>query len=383
MQSLATILGLGLFAVFFLSVTVKFARCIRIVPQRREYIIERLGKYSSTWRAGLHILIPFVDRVAYVRDLKEESIEVPPQECFTRDNVRVEVDGVIYISVTNSFKASFGISDYRYAANVLAQTTTRSVVGTLDLDRTFKERDAINMKVLHALDEVSEVWGIKVHRYEVKNIVPPPTVRDAMERQMSAERERRALLARAEGAKTESINQSLGSRAELINNSEGEKQRRINEAQGRAAEILALAQASAESIGTMGWALAQPGGAEAIKLQLSKRYLGKLRSLGHPRTNIVLPADMSELSALLDSIGLGDHSGIEVSDEEIVANANRPPPISKPIVAPVLDVEAPRPVTTEMPALGAGSLDPVPTLVDGGAAVPAGAEADTGPDDAD
>lgn len=379
MSTIAGALGAILFGLLGVTVAVKFARCIRIVPQRREYIIERLGKYSKTWGAGLHILVPFVDSVAYIRDLKEESIEVPPQECFTKDNVRVEVDGVIYISVTNSFNAAYGITDYRFAANVLAQTTTRSIIGTLELDKTFEERDAINRRVLQALDEVSEAWGIKVHRYEVKNIVPPPTVRDAMERQMGAERDRRALLQRAQGEKEARINKSLGTQAELINNSEGEKQRRINEAQGRASEVIALAQATSESVEKMGWALAQPGGADAIKLQLSKRYLDKLQALGHPRTNIVLPTDMSRLDDWLGAVGLGEDSPIEVTDEEIAANAGRPAPEFKPLKVPDAEIEAPRPVTTELPALGAGdAASPVPTLVDG--AVPAGVGA-AGDDD--
>jgi regulator of protease activity HflC (stomatin/prohibitin superfamily) len=356
-SAIATAMWVGL----GLLTAVKFARCIRIVPQRREFIVERLGKYHATWGAGLHVLIPFFDKVAYVRDLKEESIEVPPQECFTKDNVRVEVDGVIYISVTDSYNASYGVTDYRYAANVLAQTLTRSVIGTLELDRTFEDRESINTRVLGALDEVGEAWGIKVHRYEVKNIVPPATVRDAMERQMAAERERRALLARAEGEKEARINKSLGTKAELVNRSQGEMQRRINEAEGKAEEILALSKATAQSVEKMGWALAQPGGSEAIKLQLSKRYLDKLEHLGRPGTKVVLPADLARMDELLGSIGLSE---LDVPDEEIVANAKLPPPRIDPLPIPTAD-------DADL-AVVPPAEEPVPTLVDAVAQTPAG-----------
>jgi regulator of protease activity HflC (stomatin/prohibitin superfamily) len=245
---------------------------------------------------------------------------VPPQDCFTRDNVRVEVDGIIYMSVTNSKQASYGVTDFRFAAIQLAQTTTRSVIGTLDLDQTFEEREAINHRVVAVLNDVSDAWGLKVHRYEVKNIVPPASVRDAMERQMSAERERRTLLARADAERQSRINDSEGKKAEAINASEGEMQRRVNEAEGRAAEILAVAQATAESIEKMGSALVQEGGSDAIKLRLSQLYLTKLSSLARRETSIVLPADLTRFDALLASAGV-DLASEQAEQGELEARA--------------------------------------------------------------
>lgn len=336
-MNLWTAISLLMWGALAVVTGIQFAKCIRLVPNRREYVVERLGKYARTLGPGLHILVPFFDKVTYVRDLREESIEVPPQECFTADNVRVEVDGVIYISVTDTYNASYGITDYRHAASTLAQTTTRSVIGTLDLDRTFEEREAINARVVHTLEEVGEAWGMKVHRYEVKNIVPPPSVRDAMERQMAAERDRRALIFRAEGERQSRINGSEGKKAELINTSEGEKQRRINEAEGRAAEIRSLAQANAESVEKMGWALAQTGGSDAIRLQLSKRYLEKIEGLARAGAKVVVPADIGKLSDLLGNVGLSG-SDLDVSEAEQQRAKNLPPPRSRPLPIPK-DVE--------------------------------------------
>ncbi len=299
--NLATVgLWLGLFGILAWN----FARCIRIVPQRTEFIVERLGKYHRTLGAGFKILVPFIDKVAFQRDLKEESMEVPPQEAFTKDNVKVEVDGVIYLSVEDSKMASYGITDYRFAAIQLAQTTTRSVVGTLELDRTFEERDEVNSRVVGVLSEVAEAWGIRVHRYEVKNIVPPPTVRDAMERQMAAERDRRAVLARAEGEMRSRINESEGVMRETINRSEGEKQRRINEAQGHAQEILAVAQATAESIEKIGAALSRPGGVEATNLRLSQQLVTQLGNLASGKHSVLLPSDLGSVEQVLGSVAL-------------------------------------------------------------------------------
>lgn len=325
-----------------LVLLVKLIQSIRLVPTRKAYIVERLGRYHKTLGPGLHPLLPFIDKVAYIQDLREETIEVPPQECFTRDNVRVEVDGVIYISVVNPENASYGVTDYRYAAMQLAQTTTRSVIGTLDLDRTFEEREAINARVVGVLAEVGDAWGIRVHRYEVKNIVPPLTVKDAMERQMAAERDRRALLARAEGQKESMVNESEGRKQELINRSEGEKQRRINEAQGRAEEVLAIARATAESIRKLAAALSVPGGAQAVQLQLSQKYLSKLPALARPDKRVVLPADLSRMDDLLAAVGLDPKAGLAgevqatAASEAEVANAKEasarvpsPPPIGQ------------------------------------------------------
>jgi regulator of protease activity HflC (stomatin/prohibitin superfamily) len=293
----------GLFwAVALLYVTVRFIKSVQLVPTQSAYIVERLGRYHGTLNPGFHFLLPFIDRIAYVQDLKEAAIEVPPQDCFTRDNVNVEVDGILYLSVVNPVSASYGITNYREAAIQLVQTTTRSVIGTIDLDRTFEERDLINSRVLAALGEVSEAWGIRVHRYEVKGIVPPASVRDAMERQMNAERERRAVLARAEGEKLTRINESEGQKQELINRSEGEKQRRVNEAEGKAAEILAIARATAESIEKMGRTLVSEGGAEAVRMRLAQSYLQRMSLLARKNTEVVLAADLTDMGSMLAAI---------------------------------------------------------------------------------
>lgn len=289
-----------IFAVF----VIKLFQSIRLVPTKSAYIVERLGKYHSTLDAGFHTLIPFVDKVAYIHELKEETIDVPPQECFSSDEVNVEVDGVIYISVTDPVKASYGITDYRYAAIQLAQTTTRSVIGTLDLDRTFEERDVISAKVVEVLDQAGAIWGIRVHRYEIKNITPPETVKNAMEMQVNAERERRALLAKSEGDKQSKINRSEGVKAETINRSEGEMQRRINEAEGKAEEILTLSRATAESIERLASVIAAPGGHNALRMQLGEQYFKQLDGLSKHSSRVVLPGNMVDFDYWMDSIGL-------------------------------------------------------------------------------
>lgn len=283
---------------------IKLFQSIRLVPTKSAYIVERLGKYHSTLDAGFHALIPFVDKVAYIHDLKEETIDVPPQECFSSDEVNVEVDGVIYISVTDPVKASYGITDYRYAAIQLAQTTTRSVIGTLDLDRTFEERDVISAKVVEVLDQAGAMWGIRVHRYEIKNITPPETVKNAMEMQVNAERERRALLAKSEGDKQSKINRSEGIKAETVNRSEGEMQRRINEAEGKAEEILTLSRATAESIERLASVIAAPGGHNALRMQLGEQYMKQLDGLSYKNSRVVLPGNMVDFDYWMNSIGL-------------------------------------------------------------------------------
>jgi regulator of protease activity HflC (stomatin/prohibitin superfamily) len=298
------IIGLVIIALYAIIFVIKLIRAIRIVPQRMEFIVERLGKYSKTLKPGFHVLVPFLDRVTYTQDLREETINVPPQECFTLDNVKVEVDGVIYISVMNSEKASYGITEYRTGAIQLAQTTVRSVIGTLEMDTTFEERELINERILAVLSQASESWGIKVHRYEVKNIEPPESVRKAMEQQMSAERERRAMIAKAEGEKGSRINKSEGIKPELINTSEGEMQRRINEAEGHSKEIEALAEATALAIEKVAEAVMEKGGADAVQLRLTEQYLNNLGKIASPETSVLLPADLTQLDRLLASIGL-------------------------------------------------------------------------------
>ncbi|MBV1876015.1 MAG: paraslipin [Pseudomonadales bacterium] len=293
---------LAIWGLLFLVVIVKFFQSIRLVSTKTAHIVERLGQYHKTLEAGFHALIPFFDKVTFVQDLREEAIDVPPQDCFTGDEVKVVVDGVIYMSIVDPVKASYGIVDYRYAAVQLAQTTTRSVIGTLDLDRTFEERDVMSAKVVEVLDLAGAAWGIRVHRYEIKNITPPDTVRNAMEKEVNAERERRAILASSEGDKQSRINRSEGLKTELINRSEGEMQRRINEAEGQAEEILAIAGATAESIRKIATVVVQPAGSEALKLQLNERYINVLKSLENSK--IILPADLTQYQNWVDNLAL-------------------------------------------------------------------------------
>lgn len=294
---------LVVWAFIFLYLAFKFIQAICLVPTKSAYVVERLGKYKCTLEAGFHVLLPFIDRVAFVQDLKEETIDVPPQQCFSMDEVNVEVDGVIYIQVVDPVKASYGITDYRFAAMQLAQTTTRSVIGTLDLDRTFEERDIISAKVVEVLDKAGETWGIRVHRYEIKNITPPLTVKNAMELQVNAEREKRAILAKSLGDKQSRINRSEGDMTEMINISEGEKQRRINSAEGKAEEILAIATATSEAINTIADAIEQPGGDQAIEMQLNEQYIQQLAGLSAKDRKIVLPANLLDFNQWLGTLG--------------------------------------------------------------------------------
>lgn len=306
MMDVFSMINLTVWGAITLFVIFKFVRSIRLVPTKYAYIVERLGKYHGTLGAGFHMLIPFIDKVAYIVDLKEETIDVPPQECFTFDNVKVEVDGVMYISVADPQKASYGITDYREGAIQLAQTTTRSIIGTLELDKTFEERSLISSKVVEVLSDAGASWGISVHRFEIKNIAPPASVQDAMEKQVSAERERRSIVAKAEGDKQSRINRSEGLKMELINRSEGEMQRRINDAEGYAQEILAIAEATAESIGKIAGAIRVDGGREAIRLQLCEKYIETLNRLAAEKTSIIIPKNLLSLEDLLADVGLKD-----------------------------------------------------------------------------
>jgi regulator of protease activity HflC (stomatin/prohibitin superfamily) len=303
--SISTIFNLAVWGILFLVVIVQFLRSIRIVPTQSAYVVERLGKYQQTLHAGFHALLPFLDRVVEKLDLREETLDVPPQECFTKDEVKVEVDGVMYISVTDPVKATYGVTDYRYAAMQLAQTTTREVIGKIELDRTFEERELISSRVVDVLEEAGRSWGIRIHRYEIKNITPPITVQDAMEKQVTAERHRRAMVAKAEGDKQAMINRSEGAMQELINRSEGEMQRRVNEAEGRAEEILTIAKATADSIDKLAAALQLPGGAQAVELQLAEQHLEQLGALAAPGTQVLLPLDLSRLQDVLGGVDLG------------------------------------------------------------------------------
>ncbi|MBX2812227.1 MAG: paraslipin [Myxococcales bacterium] len=314
-------LTIGTWTIIAIGILIQVLRSIRLVPNQWAYVVERLGRYHSTMRAGFHSMFPFLDRVVSKIDLREDTIDVPPQECFTRDEVKVEVDGVMYISVVDPVKATYGITNYRYAATQLAQTSTREVIGKLLLDQTFEEREIISQKVVDVLKEAGTVWGIRVHRYEIKNIQPPTTVQDAMEKQVTAERNRRAIVARAEGDKQAMINRSEGTKQEMINFSEGEKQRRINEAQGRAAEILALAEATADSIREIGRAVQRRGGCKALKLRLVEQYLSQLRVMARSNASVLLPLDLGNLKQLLNGI---DIDALEPYESSILSEAVNP-----------------------------------------------------------
>lgn len=299
----ASLIVIGLICLWIVFTCV---RSINFVPQQWAYVIEHCGKYSQTWSAGLNWYIPFFQWVAYKHDLREIAIPEEPQECFTKDNVRVQIDGVIYMSVNDPVKASYGVTNYKFAAKQLAQTTTRAVIGQIDLDRTFEERETISAKVVEVLSEAALNWGITVHRYEVKNLSPPASVTQSMEKQMTAERERRAMIARAEGERQAKINDSEGRKEELINKSMGEKQRRINEAEGRANEIRSIALATAESIKKIADAVAEGKGDEAVRMRIAQQYLEQFNNLAQNGTKVVLPTNLADFGGLLKSFELDD-----------------------------------------------------------------------------
>ncbi len=279
-----------------------FFKTIRIVPQKQACIVERLGKYYATLEAGLHMLIPFLDKIAYKHTLKEQAVDVPPQQCITKDNIAVEVDGILYMQVVDAKKASYGIDHYRFAATQLAQTTMRSVIGKLDLDKTFEERETINHVIVDAVDKASDPWGVKVTRYEVKNIVPPQSIKDAMEKQMRAEREKRALIAESEGDRQAKINRAEGDRQEMIARSEGDKQRRINEADGRAAEIRTVAVATAEGISKIASAINEEGGAKAVNLRIAEQYLGEFGKLAKTNNTMIIPSNLADIAGVIKTV---------------------------------------------------------------------------------
>ncbi|NLH43599.1 MAG: paraslipin [Planctomycetes bacterium] len=276
-----------------------FVKTVRIVPQKQAFIIERLGKYATTLEAGFHVLLPFLDKVAYRHTLKEQAIDVAPQQCITKDNIAVEVDGILYMQVVDPKKASYGIDNYRFASTQLAQTTMRSVMGKLDLDKTFEERELINSAIVEAVDRASDPWGIKVTRYEVKNIMPPQSIKDAMEKQMRAEREKRALIAESEGDRQAKINRAEGDKREMIARSEGEKQRRINEAEGRAVEIQRVAEATAEGIRKIAAAINDKGGAEAVNLRIAEQYLQEFGKLAKANNSMIIPSNLADIAGVI------------------------------------------------------------------------------------
>ncbi len=288
---------------FAILVLVAFLKTVRIVPQRSAFVVERLGKYHGTLLAGFHILIPFVDRVGYIHTLKEQAIDVPSQVCITRDNISVEVDGILYLQLMDPQKASYGIDNYHFAASQLAQTTMRSVIGKLELDKTFEERDLINGQIVDAVDKASDPWGIKVTRYEVKNIIPPQSIKDAMEKQMRAEREKRAVIAESEGERQAKMNRADGDKQELIARSEGEKQKRINEADGKAAEIESIANATALGIAAISKAIQSDGGKDAVNLRIAEQYIQEFGKLAKTNNSIIIPSNLADISGMIAAAG--------------------------------------------------------------------------------
>jgi regulator of protease activity HflC (stomatin/prohibitin superfamily) len=289
-------------AIAILFVIITLFKTARVVPQKTAYVVERLGKYNKTLEAGFHILFPFIDRVAYKLTLKEEAIDVIPQVCITADNVSVEVDGILYLRVMDPVKAAYGIANYRFATTQLAMTTMRSEIGKLDLDKTFVERESINGNIVNSVDLASDPWGIKVTRYEIKNITPPMSVREAMEKQMRAEREKRAEIALSEGERQSKINRAEGEKQQNISISEGEKQRRINEAEGRAKEIEAVAIATAKGIREIATAINEPGGQNAVNLRIAEQWITEFGNLAKTNNTMIIPSNMSDIGGTVAAL---------------------------------------------------------------------------------
>lgn len=294
--------GFGSVAIILFILAVVFVyKTIHVVPQQHAWVVERLGKYHATLGPGLNIVIPFVDRIAYKHILKEIPLDVPPQVCITRDNTQLQVDGILYFQVTDPMRASYGSSNYVGAITQLAQTTLRSVIGKMELDKTFEERDHINTAIVNAIDESAANWGVKVLRYEIKDLTPPKEILHAMQAQITAEREKRALIAASEGRKQEQINIATGEREASIAKSEGEKQASINRAEGQAAAILAIAEASAEALRVTASAIREPGGADAVSLKVAEQYVGAFAQLARTNNSIIVPANLSDIGGLIAS----------------------------------------------------------------------------------
>lgn len=301
-------------ALLFVIAAIFIIRAIKVVPQQNAWVVERLGKYNATLAPGLNFLVPFIDKVAYKHSLKEIPLDVPEQVCITRDNTQLKVDGILYFQVTDPMRASYGSSNYIVAITQLAQTSLRSVIGKLELDKTFEERDMINAQVVSAIDEAALNWGVKVLRYEIKDLTPPAEILRAMQAQITAEREKRALIAASEGRRQEQINIATGEREAFIARSEGEKQAAINNAQGEAAAITEVANATATAIERIAHAITQPGGEQAVQLKVAERAVdayGKVAA--DATTTLIVPGNMTEVSALIASamkmVGTGKGAG--------------------------------------------------------------------------
>ncbi|MYA60234.1 MAG: paraslipin [Chloroflexi bacterium] len=293
------IVGLIVVGAIVLLVVVVLFKTAVIVPQQSAYVIERLGRYSRTLQAGFHILLPFLDTIAYKHTLKEQAIDISEQLCITRDNVQVGVDGVLYLQVLEPRQASYGITNYQFAIAQLAQTTLRSEVGKIDLDRTFEERSSINRLIVNELDQASAPWGVKVLRYEIRNINPPTDVLNAMEKQMRAEREKRAVILSSEGERDAKINEAEGEKQRVIKESEATRTQQINEAQGEAEAILAVATASAEGITRIGQSVSGDGGMDAMRLRVAEQYIAQFGQIAKEGNTLVVPANLSDLSSML------------------------------------------------------------------------------------
>ncbi|KAE8755416.1 MULTISPECIES: SPFH domain-containing protein [Paraburkholderia] len=293
----STIVG----AVLLLIVIVLAAQTLKIVPQQHAWVLERLGRYHRTLTPGLSFAFPFVDRIAYKHILKEIPLEVPSQVCITRDNTQLQVDGVLYFQVTDPMKASYGSSNFVFAITQLSQTTLRSVIGKLELDKTFEERDFINHSIVSSLDEAASNWGVKVLRYEIKDLTPPKEILHAMQAQITAEREKRALIAASEGRKQEQINIASGGREASIQKSEGERQAAINQAQGQAAAILAVAEANSQAIQKIAAAIQSNGGMEAVNLKVAEQYVNAFGNLAKQGTTLIVPGNLADMSSMIAS----------------------------------------------------------------------------------
>ncbi len=285
---------------FFLALVFVF-KTINVVPQQHAWVVERLGKYHATLAPGLNIVVPFVDRIAYKHVLKEIPLDVPPQVCITRDNTQLQVDGILYFQITDAMRASYGSSNYLAAITQLAQTTLRSVIGRMELDKTFEERDHINTTIVNAIDESAANWGVKVLRYEIKDLTPPQEILHAMQAQITAEREKRALIAASEGRRQEQINIASGEREAAIARSEGEKQASINRAEGQAKATVVLAEASAEALRQVAEAIRQPGGEDAVNLRVAEQYVKAFGELAKTNNSVIVPANMGDMSGLIAS----------------------------------------------------------------------------------
>ena len=287
--------------VFFIIALVFIFKTINVVPQQHAWVVERLGKFHAVLAPGLNIVVPFVDRIAYKHSLKEIPLDVPPQVCITKDNTQLQVDGILYFQATDAMRASYGSSNYIQAITQLAQTTLRSVIGKMELDKTFEERDHINTTIVNAIDESAANWGVKVLRYEIKDLTPPSEILHAMQRQITAEREKRALIAASEGRRQEQINIASGEREAATLRSEGERQAAINRAQGEASAIVALADASAAALRQVGAAIREPGGMDAVNLRVAEHYVDAFEKLAKTNNSLIVPANMGDMSSVIAS----------------------------------------------------------------------------------